>query len=65
MTRRTRTDRRVIVTRVTFEVGRLSTAGMIDAYERAVPIARRRSRDERLGPRAQVSQRQRSGEERG
>ena len=42
MTRRTRTDRGVVVTRVTFEVGRLGARCLVEAYEQAVPIARRR-----------------------
>ncbi len=42
MTRRTRTDRDVLVTRVTVEVGRLGARCLVEAYEQAVPIARRR-----------------------
>lgn len=48
MTRRTRTDRSVLVVRVTGEMSRLGAICLVEAYEQAVPITRRRPGDERI-----------------
>jgi len=65
MTRRTRRERSVLVTKVTFEVGRLGAICLVEAYERAVPIARGRPRDGRMRPLEQCPVGRRAGEERG
>lgn len=48
MDRRTRTDRGVLVTRVTFEMSRLGARCLVEAYEQAVPVARRRPGEKQM-----------------